>query len=292
VALDPNFALAHSALGGCYVNRVLKGLGEAGDHELAESAFSKALALDPMLLEARMHMIFIHLSRNEKQKARQEVERLRSEYPNDVGVHFVRGVLARLDGEYDRALRSFERMAKLNPAERVVVSYNRARLFMYQKRLDDALAELDQGAEMEPDHPLIKTFRARVLFYRGELEAATNLLESVLETHPKMDGIRPILATCFAAEGRDSDALAQLTERVREVAAADHDISYWLASALALLGDEEQALEWLARAIKLGNENYLWFESDPNWASLHNDSRFQALTAGVKAEREKRLARH
>jgi serine/threonine-protein kinase len=292
VSLDPNFALAHSALGGCYVNRVLKGLGEASDHELAESAFSKALALDPMLLEARMHMVFIHLSRNEKQKARQEVERLRSEYPNDVGVHFVRGVLARLDGEYDRALRSFERMAKLNPAERVVVSYNRARLFMYQKRLEDALAELDLGAEMEPDHPLIKTFRARVLFYRGEVVAATNLLQSVLETHPKMDGIRPILATCLAAEGRDSDALAQLTDRVREVAAADHDISYWLGSALALLGDEEQALEWLARAIKLGNENYLWFESDPNWASLHDDARFQALTAGVKSERAKRLEKH
>jgi serine/threonine-protein kinase len=30
--LDPKFALAHSALGSCYVNRVLKGLGEAKDH--------------------------------------------------------------------------------------------------------------------------------------------------------------------------------------------------------------------------------------------------------------------
>ena len=28
--LDPKFALAHSALGSCYINRVLKGLGEAG----------------------------------------------------------------------------------------------------------------------------------------------------------------------------------------------------------------------------------------------------------------------
>ena len=29
IELDPNFALAYSALGSCYVNRVLKGLGEA-----------------------------------------------------------------------------------------------------------------------------------------------------------------------------------------------------------------------------------------------------------------------
>ena len=289
VALDPNFALAYSALGGCYVNRVLKGLGEARDHELAEAAFSKALALDPKLLEARMHMVFIYLSRNEKQQAREEVERLRSEYPNDVGVHFVRGVLARLDAEYDRALRSFERMAKLNPAERVVVSYNRARVFMYQRRWEEALAELDQGAEMEPDHPMIRTFRARVLFYRGEVVSATSLLRLVLENHPQMDGIRPILATCLAAQGKPEEAMAQLTDRVKEVAAADHDIAYWLGSAFALLGEKDQALEWLAAAIKLGNENYLWFESDPNWSSLRDDARFQELTARVASEQRKRM---
>ncbi len=66
IELDPTFALAYSALGGCYVNRVLKGLGEDGDHEKAEKAFSEALALDPKLLEARMHMTFIYLHRGEK----------------------------------------------------------------------------------------------------------------------------------------------------------------------------------------------------------------------------------
>src|SRR5439155_14277196 len=198
--LDPNFALAHSALGSCYVNRVLKGLGEVKDHETAEKAFNKALALDPKLLEARMQMIFIYLTRGEKQKAREEVELLREEYPNDVGVHFVRGVLARLDSEYERALRSFDRMVRLNPNERVVTSYNRARIFMYQQRYEEALQELDQGAEMEPDHPVMKTIRARVLYYRGEVDAATRILEQVLARHPKMDGIRPVLAICLSAQ--------------------------------------------------------------------------------------------
>ena len=110
---------------------------------------------------------------------------MREEYPNDVGVHFVRGVLARLDGDYDRALRSFDRMVRLNPDEQVVTSYNRARIFMYQGRYEEALAELDQGAEIEPDHPLIRTFRARVLYYRGEVDAATRILEQVLERHPQ-----------------------------------------------------------------------------------------------------------
>ncbi len=286
--LDPNFALAHSALGGCYVNRVLKGLGEANDHDKALAAFDKALALDPKLLEARMQMIFIYLSRGEKPKARAEVELLREEYPNDVGVHFARGVLARLDSEYDRALRSFDRMVRLNPNERVVTSYNRARIFMYQGRYEEALHELDQGAAMEPDHPLIKTIRARVLYYRGEIEAARQILEQVLERNPRMDGIRPILATCLSAQGKHELADKQLTDRVKIAAAADHDIAYWLASAYLLQGRQVLALTWLQKAIALGNENYLWFESDPIWTDLHEDPRFKEMMQRVRTSLQER----
>src|SRR5438046_1635644 len=156
--LDPSFALAHSALGKAYSNRVIKGTGETGDYDAAMEAFDKALAIDPNLLEARRHTVLIYLSRGEKQRAREMAEQLAREAPNDPGVHFARGVVARLDGNYDKALRSFERMARLNPAERVVASYNRARIFLYQGRDDEAMAELDQGAVLESDHPLIKAF--------------------------------------------------------------------------------------------------------------------------------------
>ncbi len=287
IAADPQFALAYSALGGCYVNRVLKGLGGAEDHHKAEASFKKALSLDPKLLEARMHMIFIELSRGQKERARGEAERLREEYPNDVGVHFVRGVVARLDGDYDRALKSFERMVKLNPAEQVVASYNRARIYIYQQRYDEALDQLDRGAALEPDHPLIKAFRARLLYYRGELESATEILRQVLTRHPELHGIRPILAICLSAQGKHQQAEEQLTQPVREAAAADHDISYWLASAYLLQGKQALALEWLAKAISLGNENYRWFEADPNWTDLHDDPRFMALIEQIKAAKKR-----
>jgi serine/threonine protein kinase/tetratricopeptide (TPR) repeat protein len=283
--LDPNFALAWSALGGCYSNLVRKGFGDAEDYHHAEEAFDKALALDPKNFESRMHMVFIHLSRGEKQKARELLSRLRREMPNDVGVHFTSGVLRRLDGDYERSLRSFDRMVKLNPAERVVVSYNRARIFMYQRRFDDALLELGQGAAMEPDHPLIKTFRARVLYYRNEVEEAAHLLEEVLEKNPRLDGVRPIYAICLSKLGRHAEAREQLTEQVKDVAAADHDISYWLACVYALEGERDLAFEWLERAINLGNENTLWFESDPNWENLRDDPRFAELMQKIESSR-------
>ncbi|MGH9880847.1 MAG: tetratricopeptide repeat protein, partial [Pyrinomonadaceae bacterium] len=282
IELDPRFALAYSALGGCYVNRVLKGLGDSGDHAKAEKAFNQALAFDPKLLEARMHMVFIYLTQGKKAKAREEVELLRQEYPNDVGVHFVRGVLARLDSQYERALRSFDRMVKLNPAELVVASYNRARIFAYEGRYDEALQELDKGAELEPDHPLIKTFRAFVLFYQGDIEAATAMLEQVLERHPKLHGIRPILAMCLSAQGKHQAASEQLTQRVKQVASADHDIAYWLASAYLLQGKQVEAFRWFETAIRLGNENYRWFLADSNWADMHEDPRFKELLARIQ----------
>jgi serine/threonine protein kinase/tetratricopeptide (TPR) repeat protein len=279
--LDPAFALAHCGLGGAYANRVIKGFGETGDHALAQEAFDKALALDPHLLEARMHMVFIYLSRGEKQKARDAVEQLRHEAPNDVGVHFVRAVVARLDGDYGKAMRSFDQMVRLNPAERVVVSYNRARLMTYQGRYEEALAELDRGAAIEPDHSLIKTFRARALYYHGEPVKAAEILEQVLEQHPQLDGIRPIYATFLSALGWHEEARAQLTDEVRATANTDHDVAYWLASAYALEGERAEALQWLRRAIELGNENKSWFERDKNWDSLRNDPEFQEIVGAL-----------
>jgi serine/threonine-protein kinase len=279
--LDPSFALAHSALGAAYASRVMKGFGEPEDHALAQEAFDKALALDPHLIEARMNMIFIYLSSGRKELARAAADQLKREAPNDASVHFVRGVLARLDGDYNKALRSLDRMARLNPAERVVVSYNRARLLTYLGRYDEALAELDAGAAVEPDHPLIKTFRARALYFRGEPVKAAEILEQVLEQQPQLDGIRPIYATFLSALGWHDEAREQITDEVIKTADTDHDVAYWLASAYAMEGERDLALKWLRRAIALGNENRPWFERDKNWASLHSDPEYQQIIQSI-----------
>ncbi|HYE64041.1 MAG TPA: tetratricopeptide repeat protein, partial [Pyrinomonadaceae bacterium] len=287
IELDPDFALAHCALGSCYANRVIKGAGDVEDYERAEEALQKGLALDPKNVEAHMQMVFIYLSRGQKQRAREMVDKLRHECPNDVGVQFASAYLLRLDGEYDRALRSLGRMLRLNPAERLVVSYNRARIFMYQGRYDDAMMELDQGSAIEPDHPLVKTFRAVALFRRGEPAAAAEILRDVLAKNPEMDGVRPHLAMCLSALGEHEAARAQLTERVKEIAEADHDVPYWLASAYAMEGMRDEVFEWLERAISLGNENRPWFEINPVWEPLREDPRFRELMRRIEAGRSK-----
>jgi predicted Zn-dependent protease len=152
---------------------------------------------------------------------------------------------------------------------------------MYQRRFDDAQAELELAARAEPNHPLVKTFRAVVHARRGEVDQALKCIREVLERHPRMDAVRPLLAQFLVAKGETEAARAELTERVREAADADHDVAYWLATAHAMLGDREEAFDWLERAITLGNENRPWFESDPNWEQLRADPRFAELMSRI-----------
>jgi serine/threonine-protein kinase len=281
IELDPNFALALDGLGASYVNRVFKGFGGAEDYERAEAAFNKALAIDPKLIEARMLMVFVYLWRGEKQKAREEVALARREAPDEPVVHFVKATLHRLDGEYGRALRSYDRLMRLDPAAHVVASYNRALVYMYMGNFEETARQLDQAGD--PDNPLVKTFRALSLYYTGQTDAAAELMQQNIADHPNIHGIRPFLAMFLSAQGKHEEARAQLSGEVIRNAEVDPDIAYSVASVYALEGMRDEALEWLGRAIALGNENHLCFENDPNWASLRSDQQFQNLLAKVRA---------
>lgn len=280
IQLDPNFALAHDGLGACYVNRVFKGFGGAEDYERAEVAFKKALAIDPNIFEARMLMVFVYLWRGEKQKARDEVNRARSEAPNEPVVYFVKAMLHRLDGEYGRALRSYDKLVRLDPAAHVVASYSRALVHMYLGQFDEVFRQLDNAGE--PDNALVRTFRALALYYTGQTDAAAELMKDVVQKHPNMHGIRPFMAMFLTAQGKHDEALAQLTPEVKRNGEVDADVSYSIGSVYALEGLKADAFEWLERSIALGNANKPCFENDPNWTNLRSDPRFIELTSKHK----------
>jgi Tfp pilus assembly protein PilF len=220
-------------------------------------------------------MVFVYLWRGEKQKAREEVAQARKEWPNEPVVHFVKATLHRLDGEYRRALHSFDRLVRLDPAAHVVASYNRAIIYMYMGQFEKADRELDNAGE--PDNPLVRTFRALALYYTAQTDAAAELMEETVKRHPNMHGIRPFMAMFLSAQGKHEAALAQLNEGVKRNAEVDADIAYSVASVYALEELRNDAFEWLERAIALGNENRRCFENDPNWAALREDERFREL---------------
>src|SRR5258708_27527400 len=170
------------------------------------------MAIDRNIVEARMLMVFVYLWRGKKQKAREEVASMRREASNEPVVYFVKATLNRLDGEYDRALRSYDRLVHLDPASFVVVSYNRALIFLYKGKIEDAMRELDRAASVEPNNPLLRMFRAITMYYGGQVEAACDLLREVLAQNPNLHGVRPVLAMCLSVAGYHDGARPELNE--------------------------------------------------------------------------------
>jgi TolB-like protein/Tfp pilus assembly protein PilF len=287
VRLDPAYALAWAALGRCYVHHA-QGYGGPDYYRQAEEALGKALALDPERMEARLQMVFVHLHHGDKERAHREIAVLRQEAPNQPSVVFAAANLYRLDGLYDKALAEYDHLLEINPRDVVLVSYSRGRVYTHQRQYDRAVLELERARSLEPDHPLVKTFLAVCYFNQGRVDEAQPLLEDVLRHHPHLEGVVPVLAWCLSARGEHDKARALITERVKEIARADHDIAFWLASFYSMEGLVDDALEWTRTAIRLGNENYPLFAESRKLETLRRDPRGQALLEELKGRWEAR----
>jgi serine/threonine-protein kinase len=288
IGLDSDFARAHATLGRCYV-LYAQGWGSAENFVLAERSLTRALALEPGIVNARLQLVYVDLHHGDKDKARARVTELLAEQPDDPSVLFVAAMMHRLDGLYEKALATYDRLLEVNPKDVVIVAFNKARVYTHQDRFDEAVAEIDRGRAAEPEHPLLKTFLAVALLNQGMVDDAQALLEDVRFQNPHFDGVLPLLAQCYSVGGRRAEALALVSERVREVATADHDIALWLAEILAMEGFVEESLGWVRRAVSIGNENYPLIAHTHKLDALRQDMRFTELLEELRVRWEARM---
>jgi serine/threonine-protein kinase len=124
------------------------------------------------------------------------------------------------------------------------------------------LAELEKGRAVEPEHPLIKIFHGERALQSRQSRVAQALAEETLQQHPHFDALR-VFHRALPERQRPTRSSARADYRpVKETAAADHDIAFWLASFYAMEDMRDEAIDWLQRAVKLGNENYPYFEQN------------------------------
>lgn len=285
--LDPNFARAHYTLGRCYVHHG-QGYGGHDYFELAEAALTRALELDPKLAGAHLQMVYVYLNRGEKEKALATLAEVRREAPHDPTVFIIAGLLYRLNGLYDKALRQYDKLLELNPKDIVIASYNRGRLYTYRHEYDRAIAEFEKARAVEPDHPLIKTFQAVTYFNMGRVDDCQRLVEAVMLHHSHFEPLQVLLGWCYSARGEHGRALAVITDQVKATAAADHDVAVWLASLYAMENKRDDAVQWLQKAVSLGNENYPLFADNARLDNLRCDLRFVDLMSELKKKWEER----
>ncbi|HLG16053.1 MAG TPA: protein kinase [Blastocatellia bacterium] len=288
IYLDPQFALAHSGSGVAHLSYVLKGIGGVECYPKAKDAFDRALAIDPKLVEPRVRLIYIDLIEGRVAEARKEIRRLLKLAPNEPTVHSVAAYVYRLAGQYEEALEQWDQLLKINPTDVVFASYNRARIRIYQRDITAAEAEIAKGAAVEPNHPLLRAYRGVIDYYKGEVGAATSALESVIAKNPDLHSYKIFLALCYIARGDRDRAYELISDKVIASAEADQDAAYRLAGVYALDGRADEAIEWLERAVAMGNENYPWFIANPAWEALGNDPRYLKVIEDVRTKWEKR----
>jgi serine/threonine-protein kinase len=287
VRLDPNFAQAYADLGRCYANYVIRGMGGVQYYELAEAALDRALSLDETLIDPRVFRLYIYLFKGQKEWAREELKELLQRAPNDATVHAVAANLYRWDGLYEAALHQYTTRINLFPVAAPEGYSGRGRIFTYQGQYEKALEEFKKGLAIQPEHTGLRSFMAKSLYYKGEIDKAIELLQETLASNPNVQFARYFLAMCLSKKGQPEDAQAFIDEKLIAVAEADGDGAYWLGSIYALLGRNEEAMNWLERAIRIGYENYPWFKADANLDSLRREPRFQKLIDELRMRWEK-----
>ena len=284
IELDPKFALAYSALGTSYLQRVLKVMGSREDLATAAAVLDQALALDLQIIEARAYRTFITRVQGEAQRSRKQIAELRRDAPNNFEVQYLSAACYRFDGDYENAFRCYVEMLRIDPTAQVAVHYCRARIFKYRSEFDKAFLELEQAEKLEPNHPIVKFFHAVITFRAGDPKAAVKELRSLFATYP-CSGFRPYLSMCLSSLGEPEAALRELTPETESIAEMDPDVSYWVASAYLMAGRTDLAFKWLECSIGLGNHNLPWFERDPIWKPMHKDPRFAEVMSPLRPAR-------
>jgi serine/threonine-protein kinase len=281
-ATDAAFASGWTGLGIAELQYVRHGFGGQIHVMHARRAFDEALKLDPGSTEANLYRIYMLLSRGEKESARHGIANLMASAANDWNVHMVAGMALRGDGMYDEALEEFNRALKLNPANAAILYNHRARVYHYQNQIELAGDELEKGLALEPRHPLLRTSSGYQQMRLGNIQAAIEILESVIHDDASMRIAVPTLALCYVLAGDRERGAKLLQDETLAAAEADSEMAYRLATYFAVEGDSTEALHWLRRAIYLGNENYPWFQKNPAWNRLRTNADFERILEDLK----------
>jgi eukaryotic-like serine/threonine-protein kinase len=282
VKQDGDYAPAWSGLGITHLQYARHALGGQMHVLEARRAFDKALQLDPGSVEANLYRVYMLLSRGEKESARHGIEHLLQTAANDWNVHLVAGQTLRIDGMYEEALDQFNTSLRLNPSNAAMIYNHRARVYQYQNQLELAGDEIEKGLTLEPRQPLLRISLGYQQMRLGDLARAVETLEAVISDEASLRIVFPTIALCYVQLGDRAKAATFILEETLSAAEADGEMAYRLATYFAVDGDESEALHWLRRSIYLGNENYPWFSKNPAWKKLTGHADFERILEDLK----------
>jgi len=275
IAKDPDYALAYAALAMVYTE-----LGEAGAmrpdeaYARAKAASAKALALDPELGEAHCMLAFIKAVCDfDWVGAEQEFKRALELTPNSADTYDLYGRMCLALERSDDALAMERRAQELDPlAHRADV----ARALLRAGRYDEALQAATRALALDPHYARGHATLAWAYLKKGIVAPGLAELETAVSLSPG--------DTLWLAQLGQAYGIAGNLEKAREVLRQLEELSrqrfvspYHMAVVYTGLGEQERAIDWLARAYEGRSGPVYSVKGSFLFTPLHGHPRFVAL---------------
>jgi serine/threonine protein kinase/tetratricopeptide (TPR) repeat protein len=277
VEKDPGYALAHAGVADAYVllgwNSYLPTKDAFPKGKLASMA---AMRLDAELGEAHTSLAAVlWLHTWQWQEAQVEFERslaLNPAYPT--ANHWYAEYLMTM-GRHAEALARMKASQELDPLS-LIISVAIGWAFYMGRRYEEAIEQLRRTVELDPNYPVTYWILGLLLRKMGRYEEAIVEGEKGVKLSGGSPLIRAALAQSFAAAGRSQEAV-QILGDLTELAKQKYVAPYFFAGIHIGLGENDRAMEYLARAYAERSHWLIYLHIDPSMDGLRPDARFQEL---------------
>jgi TolB-like protein len=287
VSIDSDYAPTWAHLGRAYTTNASLEYGGREQYAKAQTAYEKAIALNPDLIEARVYMANLLTDTGRVEQAVPLMRNLLAEAPGYAEAHWELGYAYRFGGLLQESAAESERARQNNPSVKINSSAMNAYLYLgqYEKFLQS----------------LPSSESVYLLFYRGfgeyHLEHWADAARDFDRAYELNPSLLPVDVGKALSDGIRGDrakglALLHVTEkRIVENGVSDAESIYKVAQAYAVLGDKASAILMLHRTIEGGFFPYPYFQRDPLLDNIRQEPEFGMMMNEARERYEQFKAR-
>ena len=184
-------------------------------------------------------------------------------------------------GKMEEAIAEFRKAVTLDP-KYTGAQLNLAYAYDRQGRIAEALAQYQTVIALEPENLFAQNNLGVLYDKQGRYDEAIAAFEQVLQIDPSNATALQNLENAKRSNGIVQEQEERFAQARKEVEARPDDprAAYNLGRLHASFDEKDQALEWLAKALELGFDDFKFLKDDPALASLRDDPRFTGLLEG------------
>ena len=275
-AMDPHLALAFAGVADSYnLLGDYQSLPPKQAYPEAERAALHALELDESLAEAHTALAHARLYEWDWLSAEQHYQRALALKPGYATAHQWYANYLMAVGRTAEALTEIKRALELDPLSLAINSAAGWHFYLarqYNQAIEQQQHTLDLDSSFNPAHAILGLAWAQ----KGEYAKAISEFETAVSRAAGNPDYSAELGRIYALSGNRPKAQAILEELLR--LSRQHYVSpYSIARVYAALGDNNQALDWLNKAVQERNSELIFVRVEPDFTSLHADPRFAEL---------------